>query len=176
MPQSVRAVVVDPSSDGRLTLRTVALPPAAPDDVTIRVKAISLNRGEVNRALSQSEAGARPGWDFAGVVEEPAADRSGPPAGTRVVGMLPTGAWAERLRAPSHAVAALPEGVTDAQAATLPSRASPRCTPCARAGCCSAARCWSMVRPEASGISRFSLPPPRAPKCLATYVAPSRRR
>jgi NADPH:quinone reductase len=120
MPQSVRAIVVDPSSEGRLTLRDVALPPAAPDDVTIRVKAISLNRGEVNRALSQSEAGARPGWDFAGVVEEPAADRSGPPAGTRVVGMLPTGAWAERLRAPSHAVAALPEGVTDAQAATLP--------------------------------------------------------
>jgi NADPH:quinone reductase len=120
MPQSVRAIVVDPSSEGRLTLRDVALPPAAPDDVTIRVKAISLNRGEVNRALSQSEAGARPGWDFAGVVAEPAADRSGPPVGTRVVGMLPTGAWAERLRAPSHAVAALPEGVTDAQAATLP--------------------------------------------------------
>jgi NADPH:quinone reductase len=120
MPQSVRAIVVDPSSEGRLTLRDVALPPAAPDDVTIRVKAISLNRGEVNRALSQSEAGARPGWDFAGVVEEPAAERSGPPVGTRVVGMLPTGAWAERLRAPSHAVAALPEGVTDAQAATLP--------------------------------------------------------
>jgi NADPH:quinone reductase len=36
------------------------------------------------------------------------------------VGMLPTGAWAERLRAPSHAVAALPDAVTDAQAATLP--------------------------------------------------------
>ena len=120
MPQSVRAVVVDPSSDGRLALRDVELPPAAPDDVTVRVTAISLNRGEVNRALSQSEAGARPGWDFAGVVEQPAADRSGPPAGTRVVGMLPTGAWAERLRAPSHAVAALPDGVSDAQAATLP--------------------------------------------------------
>ena len=35
-------------------------------------------------------------------------------------GMLPTGAWAERVRAPSHAVAALPDGVSDAQAATLP--------------------------------------------------------
>ena len=34
--------------------------------------------------------------------------------------MLPTGAWAERIRAPSHAVAALPDAVTDAQAATLP--------------------------------------------------------
>ena len=120
MPQSVRAVVVDPSRSGRLTIQAVDLPPAAPGDVTVRVTAISLNRGEVNRALSGSEAGARPGWDFAGVVDAPAADGSGPPAGTRVVGMLPTGAWAERVHVPSHAVAALPDGVTDVQAATLP--------------------------------------------------------
>jgi NADPH2:quinone reductase len=120
MTQSIRAVVVDPSSDARLILRDVELAAAAPGDVTVRVTAISLNRGEVNRALSQSEAGARPGWDFAGVIEEPAADGSGPSVGTRVVGMLSTGAWAERLRAPSHAVAALPDGVSDAQAATLP--------------------------------------------------------
>ena len=120
MPQSIRAVVVDPSSDAKLALRDVELAAAAPNDVTVRVTAISLNRGEVNRALSASEAGARPGWDFAGVVEAAAPDGSGPVAGTRVVGMLPTGAWAERVRAPSHAVAALPDGVSDAQAATLP--------------------------------------------------------
>jgi len=96
------------------------LPSAAPDDVTVRVTAISLNRGEVNRALSQPTAGARPGWDFAGVIDERGSDGSGPPVGTRVVGMLGTGAWAERIRAPSHAVAALPANVTDAQAATLP--------------------------------------------------------
>ena len=120
MPESIRAVVVDPSSDARLALSDVALPVAAPGDVTVRVTAISLNRGEVNRALSQPEVGARPGWDFAGVVEAQAADDGGPPVGTRVVGMLPSGAWAERLRAPSHAVAALPDGVSDAQAATLP--------------------------------------------------------
>ena len=120
MPQSVRAIVVDPTHSDKLTLQPVDLPPAASGDVTVRVTAISLNRGEVNRALSQSVAGARPGWDFAGVIDEAAADGSGLPAGTRVVGMLSTGAWAERLRAPSHAVAALPDKVTDAQAATLP--------------------------------------------------------
>src|SRR6266700_5699903 len=120
MPQSIRAVVVDPSSEARLALRDIELAPAARDDVTVRVTAISLNRGEVNRALSQAEAGARPGWDFAGVVEAAAVDGTGPAVGTRVVGMLPSGAWAERLRAPSHAVAALPDSVSDAQAATLP--------------------------------------------------------
>ena len=120
MPQSIRAVVVDPSHNDKLVLRDVELPAGAPNEVTVRVTAISLNRGETNRALSQSVAGARPGWDFAGIIEATAADGSGPAAGTRVVGLLPTGAWAERVRAPSESVAALPDAVTDAQAATLP--------------------------------------------------------
>src|SRR6201997_3248420 len=120
MPETVRAVVVDPSSPQRLGLKPGALGPAAPDEVTVRVTAISLNRGEVRRATSQGKPGDRPGWDFAGVVEGRAANGSGPPAGSRVVGLLPSGAWAERVRAPSHAVAPLPEAVTDAQAATLP--------------------------------------------------------
>jgi NADPH:quinone reductase-like Zn-dependent oxidoreductase len=117
---TTRAVLVDPSHPNGLSLQQVELPEALPGDVTVRVTTISLNRGEVNRALSQAAAGARPGWDFAGVIEEAAADGNGPPVGTRVVGMLPSGAWAQRLRAPSEAVAPLPAAVTDAQAATLP--------------------------------------------------------
>jgi NADPH:quinone reductase-like Zn-dependent oxidoreductase len=54
------------------------------------------------------------------VVETAAADGSGPKPGTRVVGILPSGAWAERVNCRSHAVAALPEAVSDAEAATLP--------------------------------------------------------
>ena len=120
MPETVRAVIVDPSSPQELAVKPVALAAAAPDEATIRVTAISLNRGEVRRATSQGQPGDRPGWDFVGVVEARAANGSGPPVGGRVVGLLPTGAWAERVRAPSHAVAALPEAVTDAEAATLP--------------------------------------------------------
>ena len=67
-----------------------------------------------------AEPGWRPGWDFAGVVEREAADGSGPKAGARVVGLLPNGAWAERVNCRSHAVAALPDAVSDAQASTLP--------------------------------------------------------
>ena len=117
---AIKAIVVDPSAEGRLAVRAVELAPANRDDVTVQVRAISLNRGEVNRAVRQAEAGWRPGWDFVGTVSEAATDGTGPAAGTRVVGLLPSGAWAEVVRAPSHAVAALPDDVTDAVAATLP--------------------------------------------------------
>src|SRR4051794_17554565 len=115
-----RAVVVDPTSNERLAIKTVPLPPAYRDEVTVRVRAISLNRGEVNRAVRSAEAGWRPGWDFAGTVEATAPDGGGPAVGTRVVGLLPSGAWAEMVRVPKESVAALPDGVSDAQAATLP--------------------------------------------------------
>jgi NADPH:quinone reductase len=116
----IRAITVDKSDPGRLAVREVPLAPAAPGELTVRVKAISLNRGEVRRALSVMDTGARPGWDFVGVVEEAAKQGGGPGVGARVVGILPAGAWAETVRAPVNAVALVPGGVTDAQAATLP--------------------------------------------------------
>ncbi|MDQ8732301.1 zinc-binding dehydrogenase [Bradyrhizobium sp. LHD-71] len=120
MPDQVKAIVVDARAPGRLSVQQVKLAPAAPTDVTVRVTAISLNRGEVKRAVTTSEPGARPGWDFAGVVEEAAKQGGGPPVGARVVGMLLSGGWAERVRVPVQNVAALPDGVSDAQASTLP--------------------------------------------------------
>ena len=120
MPQQIRAVVVDPSLPGRLAIREVSLRDPDRDEVVVKVTAVSLNRGETRRALQVAEADWRPGWDFSGVVETTAADGSGPKPGTRVVGILPSGAWAERVNCRSHAVAALPQSVSDAQAATLP--------------------------------------------------------
>src|SRR6266852_64754 len=120
MPQQIRAVVVDPTAEGRLAIKPVELRDPDRDEVAVRVTAVSLNRGETRRALQVAERGWRPGWDFAGVVEMAAADGSGPKAGARIVGILPSGAWAERVNCRSHAVAALPDAVSDAQAATLP--------------------------------------------------------
>jgi NADPH:quinone reductase-like Zn-dependent oxidoreductase len=114
-----RAVVVDPSAPGRLVLRAVDAPLAAPSEALVRVAAISLNRGEVRRAMEAPE-GWRPGWDLAGVVERAAADGTGPTVGTRVVGVLPAGAWAERVAVPTRSLAALPASVSYARAATLP--------------------------------------------------------
>jgi len=116
---SNRAVVVDPNAPGRLVLREVAEPVTDRGEAVVRVRAISLNRGEVRRS-GMAPAGWRPGWDLAGVVERAAADGSGPSVGARVVGLLLEGAWAERLAVPTHALADLPDKVTFAQAATFP--------------------------------------------------------
>lgn len=93
-------------------------PMPSANQALVRVDAISLNRGEVRLALSDAPS-ARPGWDFAGVVEKAAA-KSGPGEGTRVVGVLPGGAWCERLAVEPQWIAPLPDGVSFAQAATLP--------------------------------------------------------
>ena len=120
MPQQIRAVVVDPGAAARLAIKPVELRDPDRDEVAVRVSAISLNRGETRRALQQAEPGWRPGWDFVGTVEAAAADGSGPGLGARVVGILPSGAWAELVNCRTHAVAALPDAVGDAEAATLP--------------------------------------------------------
>jgi NADPH:quinone reductase-like Zn-dependent oxidoreductase len=116
---SNRAVVVDPEAPGRLVIKPVPDPTPDRDEAIVRVRAISLNRGEVRRA-GMAAAGWRPGWDLAGEVERGAADGSGPRAGTRVVGMVNEGAWAERVAVPTPALAELPEKVTFSQAATFP--------------------------------------------------------
>jgi NADPH:quinone reductase-like Zn-dependent oxidoreductase len=114
-----RAVVVDPEAQGRLVIRPVPEPVPDRGDAIVRVRAISLNRGEVRRS-TMAPAGWRPGWDLAGHVERGASDGSSPKVGARVVGFLPEGAWAERVAVPTHSLAGLPEKVTFSQAATFP--------------------------------------------------------
>ncbi len=114
-----QAIVVDPNITGRLAIQDVSAPTPLPTEAVVRVAAISLNRGEVRRSMN-ADSGWRPGWDLAGVVEQAAADGSGPKAGARVVGFLRSGAWAQQVAVPTNALAELPESVTFAQAATLP--------------------------------------------------------
>ena len=116
----IHAIVVDPEVPGRLAIKEVEAPQAGPSEAIVQVAATSLNRGDVSIAM-KSPAGSRGGWDLAGTVIQQAADGTGPKVGSRVLGKLNNGgSWAEQVAVPTNALAWLPDGVTFAQAATLP--------------------------------------------------------
>jgi NADPH:quinone reductase-like Zn-dependent oxidoreductase len=118
MPK-IRAILVNPEVTGKLALGEVEAPSPRANEALVRVHAISLNRGEVNRAQN-SPAGLLLGWDIAGVVEKAAADGTGPKEGARVVGVLQTGAWAESIAVPSTNLAVLPDSISFEVASTFP--------------------------------------------------------
>ncbi len=115
----MQAIVIDPQSPQRVGFREAEPPVPQATEALVRVKAISLNRGEVVYRV-RDEAGTRLGWDLAGVVEQPAAAGPGPAREARVVGLLHSGAWAEQVAVPVNALAELAPSVTFAQAAALP--------------------------------------------------------
>ena len=113
------ALVNTPSAAMPVELREVAEPEPAADQALVEVHAFSVNRGEL-ALLSNRPEGWRPGQDIAGVVVRAAADGSGPKEGTRVVALVDGAGWAQRVAAPTARMAALPDNVSFASAATLP--------------------------------------------------------
>jgi NADPH:quinone reductase-like Zn-dependent oxidoreductase len=115
----MQALVTTPSAPWSLVLGDAPDPVPGSDEALVEVRATSLNRGEV-RGLARRRPGEVPGWDVAGVVLEAAADGTGPAVGTRVVGLVESGAWAERAAVPTHVLAELPEAVSFEAASVLP--------------------------------------------------------
>ncbi|MFI6294980.1 zinc-binding dehydrogenase [Nonomuraea sp. NPDC050790] len=112
------ALVVDPGAPASLRLAEAPEPQPSPGQLVVEVSHISLNRGEVTFAGSRPP-GTVHGYDAAGVVARPAADGSGPAAGTPVAA-FGAGAWAQRMAVETSAVAEVPAGVDPAAAAALP--------------------------------------------------------
>ena len=116
----MRAVIYDPEARANLRLADVDEPVAADSEALIEVRATALNFGEVHFIDRMRKPGEVPGWDAAGVVLQAAADGSGPPVGSRVVGFHGAGGWAQRRSVPTENLAILPDSVEFGPAAALP--------------------------------------------------------
>lgn len=113
------ALVAAPGRPEGVELREVPDPVPTPQETLVEVRAVSLNRGEVNR-LTSAPDGALYGWDLAGAVIQAAADGTGPAPGARVAGFVPVGAWAQRAAVPASRLAVIPDGVSYAAASAVP--------------------------------------------------------
>ena len=112
----MRALVADSTAPGRIAIRDVPDPVPTPGEVVVAVRAFSINRGEM-RMLGTAADGWRPGWDFAGTLASEVDDLR---AGARVVGIRQGETWAERVAVPRDWIAELPDSVSFAQGAALP--------------------------------------------------------
>jgi NADPH2:quinone reductase len=112
-------LVNTPNGKAPVELRELPEPQPMRNEALLEVRAFSLNRGEL-RSFRNNAEGWVPGQDVAGVVLRQAANGEGPPAGSRVVALMDEFGWAQHAAVASHRMAALPENVSFAQAATLP--------------------------------------------------------
>jgi len=111
-------VTTGPTGPG-LVLAEVDDPTPRSDEAVVRLRATSLNLGEV-RHVRDEEPGQILGWDVAGEVLAAAADGSGPQVGSRVVGIVDDQGWAEQVPVPTHALAVVPDSVGFEAASVLP--------------------------------------------------------
>ena len=108
-----------------LQYEDVPVPEPKAGEVLIKVEAASLNRADLSLRkgayrISPDQLPVIPGREFAGTVEKLGANVSDFKTGQRVIGYPSLGGYAERAIANTSEVRPVPEGVTTAQAAAVP--------------------------------------------------------
>jgi len=116
----MRALCYDPDAPAGLRLTETADPVPGADEALVAIRAVALNVGEVTGLAERKQPGEVLGWDAAGVVVQPAAEGSGPPAGSRVITFGWAGGWAELRAVRTADLAVVPAGVDLGAASTLP--------------------------------------------------------
>jgi NADPH:quinone reductase len=115
----MRAIINTPDQAHPVTLAEADEPHVAADEVLVDVAAFSINRGEL-ALLARNPARWQPGQDIAGTVTKAATNGSGPTVGTRIVGLVEEGGWAERAAVRTTRLAELPDTVRWEDAAAMP--------------------------------------------------------
>lgn len=108
-----------------LELVDLEAPEPGPEEVSVEVRATALNRADVLQRMGRYPApeGVRadvPGLEYAGVVVSSPGPPAGPAPGSRVMGLVPGAAYAERLVAPADQVLPIPAGLSFEEAAAIP--------------------------------------------------------
>jgi NADPH2:quinone reductase len=114
--ETMKAIISNPDGPA---ITTVDDPRPGSGEALVAVRAFSVNRGEL--ALLQARTdGWRPGQDIAGVVAEPAADGSGPAAGTRVVALAEQAGWPNSPPCPPPGSPGCPQGSASSRPPPFP--------------------------------------------------------
>ena len=120
----MKAVVVEKyDSVDNIHLKEVGLPELPAGQVRVRIQAASVGfvDGLKVRGLYQTKDPLpfTPGTEFAGIVDEAAADVSGFARGTPVMGMARSGGLAEYISVPAAALEVMPDGIAPEVAASF---------------------------------------------------------
>ncbi|MEU1430346.1 zinc-binding dehydrogenase [Nocardia sp. NPDC005746] len=151
----MKALVHDQAAPHMLRLSDAPAPTPGPSQALIDVAAFSFNFGEVAFRVPDLPTGTIPGWDAAGTVVVPAADGSGPPAGSRVVTFGWGGAWAEQRAVDTAELALVPDTLDLGATAALPVAAVTALQAIRRLGDITGRRV--LVTGASGGVGRFAV-------------------
>ena len=107
-----------------LTIQEIPIPEPGPTEVRVKVAATALNRADLlqRRGLYPGPEAEYeiPGIEFSGTIESSGEDANKYPIGTKVMGIVGGGGYAQYLVADERQIIPIPEGIAVIEAASIP--------------------------------------------------------